>query len=161
MEWLSLDAVGFNVINGGNESYSVTPYNYIYRRFLRTRNSDDAHLVVIAVDLSDVQDEAGHWKMGADHPVKYQWNLELKRKQAERNPDGLVEFPLEAYLPYTHSILGYILPSYVNNALYPLDRVSFTHNDWELLDQTYPYSGYLPLGVSGGIAKVKSGSEGA
>ena len=148
---------GFNVINGGNGSYSVTPYNYIYRRYLRTRDSDSPHLVVIAVDLSDVIDEAGYWKAGVDHPVKYKWNLEWLRNRAERNSLRDTEWPLKAYLPYTHSIFGYVKYTILRSDHYIMNKVAFTYLDWNQLDKHYPVEGFLPLGVSGGIAKVKSG----
>ena len=154
---IASDAVRFNVVNGGNESYSIAPYNYVYQRFLRTRDSDEAHLVVIAVDLSDVQDEAGNWKDGADHPVRYQWRLDQDRKYAESNPGGYFNHELKAYLPYTHSIWGYFKFGLLKSDHFVYDRVAFTHKDWELLNQTHPTDGYLPLGVSGGIARVESG----
>lgn len=155
---------GFNVINGGNGSYSVTPYNYIYKRYLRTRTSERPHLVVIAVDVGDVLDEASGWEAGPDHPRRQAWALEdLMRKRAEgRITTGHVHtnhmYPYRAYLPYSHSIYGYIKHVFLNDVAYLHDDMSaYTYKDWELLDQSYTPDGFLPLGVAGGIAKVGSG----
>ena len=151
------DSPGLNVINGGNESYSVTPYNYVYRRYLRTRDSESAHLVVIAVDLSDVQDEAGNWRAGPDHPERFQWWLGRNRTYVNNKSWRKEKHPLKAYLPYTHSIWGYFKFAILKSDSYLEDRVAFTYRDWQSLEKSYPSYGYLPLGVSGGIAKVKSG----
>ena len=157
------DSPEFNVINGGNQSYSVTAYNYIYQRYLRTRDNESAHLVVVAVDISDVQDEASIWRADADHkagighPVMFQRVL-------DENSDGFGNkdyssgiYPLEGYLPYTHSILGYFKYVFSKNDDYLTNRAAFTHKDWKVLDQDYAQDGYLPRGVSGGIARVESG----
>ena len=162
---VQLNSTGFNVLNAGNDSYSVTPYNYIYQRYLRTRDDERPHVVVIAVDLSDVQDEAAFWKAGAEHPVKTQWGLERlrqaqlekRRKDAESNSGGEVEYPFRAYLPYSHSIWGYFKYGLLGSDAYLINRAAFTYTDWQLLDKDYPPDGFLPLGVSAGIANVKSG----
>ena len=152
----------YNVINGGNVSYSVTPYNYIYSRYLRTRDSKAAHLVAIAVDLSDVQDEAGYWRTGADHPVKTQQSQDTLRRnrlrrKAELDLHPVDGYQLNAYLPYLYSIWGYVKFGLLKSDEHITNRVAFTYKDWQQLDKVYPQKGYLPLGVAGGIEKVESG----
>jgi hypothetical protein len=72
------------VINAGVTSYSPTPYLYQYKKALAASLLKAKHNVVVGIDMSDVQDEAGHWVDGTNHPQKRDEEIAFRRQQKEK-----------------------------------------------------------------------------
>lgn len=142
----------YHVINGGNGSYSATPYIYIYDKISKTKNLLPGHKVVIGVDISDVQDEAGYWEEGREHPIKMKWQRD---RFAKRKKKWKKRYSLSNYLPYTHAILGYVKYDILGDTSWLNERSAFTYKEWHELDGKYPQRGYKPLGVQGGLDKLR------
>ncbi len=61
-------ASGRTVANAGVSSYSPTAYLWQYKRAISAGALKSPHNVVVAIDISDVQDEAAVWEDGQSHP---------------------------------------------------------------------------------------------
>src|SRR5262249_3496911 len=59
---------GMSVVNAGVPSYSPTPYLFQYRLAVAAGVLTKPHTVIVAIDVSDVQDEAAIWRDGEHHP---------------------------------------------------------------------------------------------
>lgn len=155
-------ARGGGVLNAGIVSYSPTGYLYRYEKALHAGLMADEHTVIVGVDISDVQDEAGHWVDGIEHPV-------ARGPSGHRGPDdgggGLKEW-IKATLPLTNSIYQALKAALsgepqslgIEDAT-GLPRSGFTYADWAELDSkpALPLSeGYAPLGVYGGLERISS-----
>lgn len=147
---------GARVLNAGVSSYSPTAYLHQYRKALRADALASPHTVVVGLDMSDVQDEAGYWIDGDKHPRKS--DQELQYRQEFRIRPFLV-----AKLNFTKFIwrLRYIVGASVarsDEAIFAMPRSAFTFDSWEKLDKDPPYAdsnGYAPLGVRGGLLRVR------
>jgi len=159
------DDTGRKVINAGVASYSPSAYLYQYKRAIDAPLLPNGHTVVIALDVSDVQDESGYWIDGDSHPRKRDEELSFKAAQ-EPNEDGSIRVFMRDSLPYTTLLYRYIRyglfsaseESGSSSALTELPRSAFTHANWTELDKTVPYkvpSGFAPLGVRGGLEKLE------
>lgn len=147
------------VLNAGVGSYSPTPYLYQYRKIIKNKLVGAGHKVIISIDLSDVQDEASYWRWNENidsHPYRFeaissQWRIREELKKA---------FPLTVaiyrFIRYETFKSGPD-PYKVDTINYP--RTAITYESWDLLNKTYPQespTGFLPLGVEGGLSKVSS-----
>jgi hypothetical protein len=153
----------YRVLNGGVPSYSPTPFLHRYKEIVEMELLERSHKLVVAVDISDVQDEAGYWVDGIKHPEKRQAELDFRLAE-QSNPVEYESnfrkiFPNVAkvfsYLKY--DLLGSLFGRNSSNLDHP--RSGFTYMDWNLLDKTFPYEnppGYKPFGVSVGLQKLKS-----
>ena len=161
------DDSGRNVINTGVGSYSPTAYLYQYNRALSENLLPDGHIVVIALDISDVQDEAGYWIDGPRHPRKRDAELAYKDEQKKLAKSSTGKTFIRDSFPYTTKIYRYIRYEFLarpEDKASPVDltelvRSAFTHVDWPELDQTVPYeepSGFAPLGVANGLRKLET-----
>jgi len=153
----------FKVLNGGVSSYSPTPYLHRYKKALNANLLSEKHNVIIAVDISDVQDESGYWIEGPSHPQKRLAELEF-RKQEAVNPIQYTTF-FRKNFPHVASVYSFVkydlLSKYFGRNANTLDhpRSAFTYVDWNQLNGNFPYEnppGYKPLGVAGGLNKVKA-----
>jgi hypothetical protein len=152
------------VINAGLGSYSPTVYAYQYKKALNANLLDKPHTVVIALDISDVQDEAGLWEKGKAHPIKMEYTRVMKRKQDEGS--NKIITAIKKSLPFTRTVYHYItqtISSYeIEDEIANLPRSAFTFIKWtelELFTAAPDHKGYLPLGVQGGIDKIISAVE--
>jgi hypothetical protein len=133
------------VLDAGVSSYSPTAYLYQYRKALRESALKPGHVVVVALDISDIQDEAGIWTDGDFHPVKREHLRSLGEKLLDR-----VRFTAAMY---------WFLEKFVErpdpDVVYNQPRSAFTWDNWQALDQNPPKRGYAPLGVSGGLLRAE------
>lgn len=143
--------LGRHVINAGVSSYSPTVYLYQYQKALDAKILAPRHSVVVALDISDIQDEATRWRSGSPHPFL----ISPPIKTEERKP-SLGE-QIKSRLLFTQRIAGYLRHSTKvesNNGVCDMPRSAFTWKNWDQLDQqSYP-GGYAPLGVAGGIERT-------
>ena len=157
------DRTKYSVLNGGVPSYSPTPYLHRYKEIVAMGLLERSHKLVVAVDISDVQDEAGYWVDGTKHPEKRQDELDFRL--AEQSNPIEYESNFRRIFPNVARVFSYLkynlLGSFFSRNSANLDhpRSGFTYMDWNLLDKTFPYEnppGYKPFGVSVGLQKLKS-----
>ena len=146
--------LGRRVVNAGVPSYSPTVYLYQYERALDAGILSHRHAVVVALDISDVQDEATRWESGFPHPVRL---LPKPRGSARRY--RLMSW-VESRLLFTRRLAGYLgrgAGGEVSNVtVYDSPRSAFTWSSWEQLDREGFPDGYAPYGVHGGVERVTS-----
>ena len=165
-----------DVLNGGVASYSPTAYLYQYKKALAAKLLPRGHTVVVAVDISDVQDEAGIWTDGETHPHRVRATpvppvpgtltnrtpvRESQAAAAPPTPRTMVDVRaavIEA-LPNTWAIyrlIRYDLLRWNRPELITMPRSAFTHQTWADLDSqpAQLQQGYGPLGVAGGLSRV-------
>jgi hypothetical protein len=149
------------VLNAGVASYSPTAYLHQYQKALDAGALASPHDVVIAVDIGDVQDEAGVWADGPEHPVKVN-GLSVARDNAGARDStvggriaelfpmsaGIYRFARDFVLPNSDRTLGVV----------NLPRSAFTYRGWAELDASPALpdlAGYGPRGVQGGLDRVR------
>lgn len=155
------EKTGRTALNAGVASYSPTAYLHQYRRALEAGALTSPHDVVIAVDIGDVQDEAGVWTDGLEHPVKVN-GLSVARESAIAR-DTSVGGRLAEYFPLSAGIYrfarDFVLPTSDRTlGVVDLPRSAFTYRDWAGLDSRPALpdlAGYGPLGVQGGLGRVR------
>lgn len=140
--------IGRRVINAGVSSYSPTVYLHQYQKALRAKALMPGHTVVVALDISDIQDEATRWDAGSEHPVLLQ---PVQSKPAE---EIRLSEKIKARMLFTRRIVGFLKnlkgdPS--RNSTFDMARAAFTWQDWKELDKAPYPNGYAPRGVDGGI----------
>ena len=148
------------ILNAAVPSYSPTPYLHRYREALDRGALTPAHTVIVALDISDVHDEAGVWIDGADHP---------KSLRAVNDDMGLVgevraaaaagwRGRLRDRLRFTGEIYRYFRYSVFripNDGVFDQMVSAFTWDDWARLDATpAAITGFSPLGVAGGLDRI-------
>jgi hypothetical protein len=165
------------IINAGTSSYSPTPYIYQYRRAVAAKLLKPRHTVVVALDLSDVQDEAAIWEDGNEHPQHRIEFDQLPRVAVNIGeppaPPAVSASPASAVAPReaSHFVAWKLISRFVRprvKALFaprpkpdqpaaplpqaPLNmaRSAFTWRPWTEID-----SEYRPLGVARGIALIR------
>ena len=142
------------LVNAGVPSYSPTAYLYQYEKALEAGILSRHHTVVVALDISDVQDEATRWESGVPHPIRL---LPTSRKSAKSH--SLIS-RIGSRLLFTRRLAGYLGLSAggtVSEAtVYDQPRSAFTWSSWERLDREGYPEGYAPYGVRGGIERVTS-----
>lgn len=145
--------IGRRVVNAGVSSYSPTVYLYQYQKALDAKILKRGHTLVVALDISDIQDEATRWEDGSSHPVLPQ--------QMQTKPSGEVRLSdrIKARLQFTRSIYGFLknlAGVQSTSSVFDMARAAFTWQDWKTLDsEPYPY-GYAPNGVAGGIERTST-----
>jgi hypothetical protein len=176
-------ASGKPVLNTGVPSYSPTAYVHQYRKALSAGLLQRGHVVVIGLDVSDVQDEAGRWTDGDSHPrdldeAKAAFEEITRRKEEEANAAQVLlrqrcwrlQGAARDCLPLTRQLYEFVRygssagGSQLSQQAPPADEVfsrarsAFTHRDWDVLnaEPAYDsYKGFSPLGVMGGLARVE------
>lgn len=155
---------GRAVINAGVSSYSPTAYAYQYRKATAANMLKQPHIVVVGIDISDVQDEAGIWMAGDEHPRRQKAALDYQKPPVDSTQKSKPSFRkiLKEKLPLTFAIYRVFRPSRSGLAqsdwpVFDRPRSAFTHVDWDELNKHPAYiqeSGYAPLGVRGGLDKI-------
>jgi hypothetical protein len=153
------------VINAGVPSYSPTAYLYQYQRALSNGLLKPGHRVVVAIDISDVQDEAGVWVDGPSHPYKRQRNIEDRagiappaapRQTAVDRRAKIIDALPNSFLVYR--FIRYDLLGWERLELLDLPRSAFTFKDWADLDSrpVLPsMEGFGPLGIASGLSRIE------
>jgi hypothetical protein len=162
-----------DILNGGVPSYSPTTYLNRYKEALKYDLLNENHIIIIGLDISDVQDEAGYWMdpshmnlYDVDHPINL---MAFKKVENKLNPTtdiGTIKDWVIAHLKTTTILYRIIKFNVVeeNDYLKPFfysSRSAFTWQDFNQLEKSEAiegdnYSkGYLPLGVEGGLKKIK------
>lgn len=143
-----------HVVNAGVSSYSPTVYLYQYQKALDAGILSQGHSVVVALDISDIQDEATRWESGSPHPIL----LSPPVKPGDSKP-GFGE-KIKSRLMFTQRIAQYLRHHTGSDApdttIYDMPRSAFTWKSWDQLNQEIYPGGYAPLGVSGGIQRTTS-----
>jgi hypothetical protein len=164
-------ASGKKIINAGVYSYSPTAYLYQYQQALKLNLLKPGHTVVVAIDISDIQDEAAYRTDGLDHPINMLYYKDSGLERANRLEylrEELKSFK-NNHLVLTNKILdlvrrggGGIFPAPQSEQdIYDLPRSAFTWHDWSKLNKkivTINQStgdGYAPLGIEGGLKKTQ------
>lgn len=157
------------VLNAGVPSYSPTTYLHRYKKALDNGLLKNNHIVIIALDISDVQDEAGHWMdpdyldlNNVNHPINMSAsNTPLEGREGRFNiKKWIIEnfrFSIILYRVIKFNITGgdYLEP------IFNTSRSAFTWKDFNQLNKLKATEGdnytrgYLPLGVEGGLKKIK------
>lgn len=152
-------SVPVRIANAGVPSYSPTPYLHRYRQALADGAMRSSHVVVVALDISDVHDEAGVWIDG-DPPknlraVNADRGLVVAQQQAA---EATSQGQLRDRLRLTGAIyraLRYSLLAIPNPTVFDQMKSSFTWKTWETLDATpAAITGFSPLGVRGGLDRI-------
>ena len=163
-----------NIINAGTESYSPTPYTYILEKSLQKSLLPDNSAVVMAVDISDVQDESTRWTKTDDFEppsllpkIKHSESTASKEANpATSNPPSTLSQKLASFasnnLPSTLRLIRIARhgPEAMKSDASPhnapdeqilyLNRSAFTHTNWDSIEEHYQ-----PLGIKKGLQKIK------
>lgn len=150
-----------SVLNAGVPSYSPTVYLHQYKKALENHALTEEHSVVVALDISDIQDEAACWVDGIGHPVKVSGPCKPEKSE-EKKITGWGA--IKNRLRFTRSIIQFIdmkvrpnrYDISVHDYIFDQARSAFTWAPWPDLDKKYYPDGYLPNGVNGGLARVES-----
>ena len=170
-----------SVINAGVASYSPTAYVHQYRKALDANLLARDHVVVVGIDISDVQDEAGIWIDGDVSPrkriaasatgpqaatggVEIPADGSLNRRAVGAAPLNSVDLraTLIDALPNTWAVyrtVRYDLLRWNRASITELPRSAFTYREWMDLDQRPAapgLEGYAPLGVRGGLERIEA-----
>ena len=158
-----------NVLNGGIPSYSPSTYLHRYKQALELGLLEKNHIVIIALDISDVQDEAGHWMSpnylsleDVGHPVNmsaFEDSPEIKDKKFNIKNWVIsnLKFSIMIYRIIKFNIVDY---DYLE-PIFNTSRSAFTWQDFSQLNKLKSTEGdnytrgYLPLGVEGGLKKIE------
>jgi len=158
-------------LNAGVPSYSPSGYLYEYKRALGLDVLESKHNVIVGIDISDVQDEASYWQDGINHPVNNR--SAMRTEYFKKNPvdkDYFKEFRRKNFKLARRasrfvrdSIRGIRGWNETQSAIDAFDtnRSAFTWKDWGLLNKHdnksfLDHSSYYPLGVQGGLDRIKS-----
>jgi len=162
-----------NILNGGVPSYSPTTYLNRYKEALKYDLLDKNHIVIIGLDISDVQDEAGSWMDPSymnlnevTHPINLSAFKNIKKTLNEtQTVKSKIKKWVSKNLKNTVIIYTIIKYSITGDdslgAFYNASRSAFTWQDFNKLNNYQAIegdnytSGYLPLGVEGGLKKIK------
>ena len=145
---------GGEVINAGVISHAPTAHRYRLERMLQDGRIPPGAIVIMAVDISDVQDEASRWVPGPGEPRERQSAAAaavVQRQETAAQPQPWFS-PQRFQL--SHRIYAGLESAYkqlfdhwqVRN----LDRSAFTHRPWAELEGRYQ-----PLGVAGGLQQLR------
>lgn len=144
---------GGQVINAGVNSHSPTPHLYRLKRWFKQGLIPDRSILIMAVDISDVFDEATRWNDGPSTPVErtaaHNKGAKTEQSQARATFFNPITFQLTHQIYYGAEALvkHFIDDLQVRNNI----RSAFTHRPWSELE-----TAYQPLGVSGGLARLTS-----
>lgn len=158
-----------NVLNGGIPSYSPSTYLHRYKQALEYDLLEKNHVVIIALDISDVQDEAGHWMSpnylnleDVDHPINMSaFENSSKIKGKEFNIKNWFKNNLKFSLIIYRIIKFNIVDHDYLEPIFNRSRSAFTWQDFSQLNKLKSTEGdsytrgYLPLGVEGGLKKIE------
>ena len=139
------------VINAGVNSHSPTAYTYRLKKLLTAKAIPPKSIIIMAIDISDVQDEATRWRDGDPTPIDI---THLPTRQSTSGSIQASPFYSPQNFQLTHHIYYFlegIVKHYTDNfLLHYHSRSAFTHRPWHSLKGRYS-----PLGVSGGLKRIE------
>ncbi len=163
----------FRVLNGGVPSYSPTTYIHKYKNALHNNLLIKDHIVIVGLDISDVQDEAGHWFApdfmkieNIEHPINLSAfkNTNLNSKE-DKSPLVRLKDWIKSNLKISILIYRTIKFNFVEiDYMEPILNTSRSAFTWSSFNNLNIYKategdnltrGYLPLGVEGGLIKIE------
>jgi hypothetical protein len=164
------ESISSRILNAGVGSYSVTPYIHQYKKALASGLLNPGHVVVLAVDVSDVYDEANEWRSGPQHPVKRHFIKDgqlLESPGTSRNISELrismqKNFSLtrEIYQFLRYRDQRYCEPEIGVENLY---KTAFTWMPWDSIESKGKWingafcPGFYPVSVKEGIERLEVG----
>jgi len=153
---------GGPVINAGVNSHSPTPHLWRLQRWLEQGLVPAEAIVIMAVDISDVFDEATRWSDGPSSPIERTTAQGKGANAAQQKPPATSAEPWFSPRAFqlSHQIY-YGVEAVVKHVIDDLQvrnnvRSDFTHRNWSDLDQAYQ-----PLGVAGGFKRLSQKIEAA
>lgn len=146
------------ILNAGVNSHSPTPHLYRLNRMIRDGSLPKNARVIMAIDISDVQDEATRWVKTSSEPMERTSSAVaqvIQRRHDGHKSKSTKPFFSPSNFQLTHQIY-YGLEAFFKHffdhwQIRNLSRSAFTHKPWEELD-----SRYQPLGVQGGLEQIRS-----
>lgn len=149
------------VINAGVPSYSPTPYLHQLQRAVSAGAIKEGTIVILGLDISDVQDEAACWTDGENHPIKIRGGCYVEDEKPQ--PEFKLLKHIENRLRFTGTIARWLdmqirpelYETSVHRDTFDTSRSAFTWHDWDVLNAKQFPSGYLPLGVEGGLQRIE------
>lgn len=142
------------VINAGVNSHSPTPHVHRLKQLLNRGAIPAKAIIIMAVDISDVQDEATRWRDGSPTPIDRSVSsaasaTNTQPSQANESFYSPKNFKLSHQIYYFFEA---IVKRYIDNIqVRNLSRSAFTHRSWQSLREEYQ-----PLGVSGGLKRIEN-----
>lgn len=142
------------VLNGGQESYSPSNYYLLAKDLLD--NGVQIDEVFVAIDISDVQDEAGSYvdvddgRVDLSNTFSYSESAYIRFRRAIRER-WLLTDTMYTFAERVLVRVGVLWLPYKYN-LFDSPTAAWTYRTG--LDADYPSDGYAPLGVEGGIRKA-------
>lgn len=146
------------VINAGVNSHAPTPHLWRLKRWLQQGSVAPGTVIVMAVDISDVFDEATRWHDGPTTPIDR--STAGGPKGSDRVPQTQQPWFRPSTFQLTHQIY-FGLESLVKGVIDNLQvrnniRSDFTHKNWNQINNNF-----APLGVAGGLKQLKHKIEAA
>jgi lysophospholipase L1-like esterase len=150
------------VINAGVNSHSPTPHLYRLRRLLNDGTVPARAMVIMAVDISDVQDEASRWQPGPTEPGDRSSQARAANASQQviarqsSSPDSRSDRPFFSARNFQLSHRLYYALEGVYKRFFDHWQVrnnvrsAFTHRPWPELEPQYQ-----PLGVAGGLQQLR------
>jgi hypothetical protein len=169
-------------INAGVPSYSPTTYLHVYSESLKKNILSEKHIIILGLDISDVQDEAGRW-MSLEDSYTYDYKLNFQDKINSKNPSVITSVIAEKKIDNSLLFKNYIVTNFrfttmlyrsirfnlfnynYTNAIFDTSRSAFTWKNWNELDLNYEWEGdnltrgYKPLGIDVALKKIQSKIE--
>lgn len=155
---------GKSIVNAGVPSYSPTAYAFQLEKVLATLPLEPGFDVIVALDISDVQDESSRWEKGACESCNPTVMVpsDIGLEQDSRQPwETQLDWLLSKF-PLTDRALNTVRQgmdrfSLDGEEVLTLPRSAFTWEDWGVLNNgpnLGDLSNYTPLGVEGGLNKL-------
>lgn len=142
------------VVNLGVPSYSPTVYYYIYKKLIGDLGGE-RHKFILAVDISDVQDEATRWIDGGNDEEP---PIDMNPRPVENN--DLRNFILERFTLTTrivryikHQIFQIKGAGWPDPFLNPRSAFTWSNEIQDLNNKAYP-EGYSPIGIEDAKGKI-------
>ena len=139
------------VINAGVNSHSPTPHLWRLRRWLQQGSLARDTVIVMAVDISDVFDEATRWRDGPTTPI------DRSTAGQQKASDSALQTGLPWFRPSTFILTHQIyfgLEALVKGVIDNLqvrnnNKSAFTYQHWDQIN-----TNFAPLGVKGGLKRL-------
>jgi hypothetical protein len=169
-------------INAGVPSYSPTTYLHVYSESLKKNILSEKHIIILGLDISDVQDEAGRW-MSLEDSYTYDYKLNFQDKINSKHPSVITSVIAEKRINNSLLFKNYIVTNFrfttmfyrlirfslfnynYTNAIFDSSRSAFTWKNWNELELNYEWEGdnltrgYKPLGIDVALKKIQSKIE--
>ena len=144
---------GGPVLNAGVNSHSPTPHLWRLQRWFQQDSIPAGAIVIMAVDISDVFDEATRWSDGPTTPIERTTAQPQGRPAGETAKPAAPLFSPQTF-QLTHQIyfgLEALVKSFIDDLQVRNNvRSTFIHRPWAELNPAFQ-----PLGVQGGLMRLQ------